>query len=132
MEEETTRQPAAQESPRPPRTSTSGERQGSRSGGKPGFGAGAAPGNPRAQESGASSRRKSSNRYAGWGDGIDRVWCTARLQEPAQGFPVHSRIAATRPVVVVDRREGEVLLCDGEHWGDHRWPHLPIDECPVE
>ncbi|MGI9254998.1 MAG: hypothetical protein ACR2J8_14745, partial [Thermomicrobiales bacterium] len=62
-------------------------------------------------------RRKSTSRYTGWGDGVDRVWCTARHHHPAQFFPVHSRIAATRPVVVVDQRDGEVLHCDGEHWG---------------
>ncbi len=115
----------------------SGERQGGgRPGGKPssgsGAGAGSGPGSSAVKAQDAGRTRKHAGRYTGWNDGVDRVWCAARVQEPAATFPVHSRVAATRPVVIVDRRETEVLLCDGEHWGDHRWPHLPMDECPEE
>lgn len=116
--------PAQERPPRPQGDRPGGGRPGGRSGG----GGGGAAGVLRPPEQGRT--RKHAGRYAGWGDGVDRVWCAARVHHPAPGFPAQARAAATRPIVVVDRREGEVLLCDGEHWGDHRWPHLPIDECP--
>jgi hypothetical protein len=110
-----------QESSRGPRQG--GDRpSGGRGGGRPPAG--------RPPEEGR--RRKSPGRYTGFNDGIERVWCSARVHHPAPAFPVHSRAAATRPVVVVDQREGEILLCDGEHWGDHRWPHLALEERPEE
>jgi hypothetical protein len=42
---------------------------------------------------------------------------------PPPGFPVQHRTGvATLGPEVVDQRPGFVLICDGSHPGDHRWP----------
>lgn len=68
-------------------------------------------------------RRRGDRRQAGFGDDIERAFCASHLAVPATGFPVQHRtdVATLRPVVV-DRRPGAILLCDGAHPGDHFWP----------
>lgn len=49
--------------------------------------------------------------------------CQRLIPAPPETFPVvHRTGVATFRVVEVARREGEVLLCDRSHHGDHSWP----------
>lgn len=71
------------------------------------------------------TRRKRGNeqRYAGWGDGMDRVYCARAEQFLPETFPVASHAgAATIPATIVGRRPGSVLLCTFSHHGPHVWP----------
>ena len=68
-------------------------------------------------------RRASEQRYAGWGDGIDRVWCTRARKVFPETFPVASHSgAATIPAAIVARRPDHFLLCTFSHHGPHLWP----------
>ena len=73
---------------------------------------------------GEGGRRRGERRaYAGFGDELERAYCAAFYHAPPPGFPVQHRTgAATLRPAVVARREGAVLLCDGAHPGNHRWP----------
>ena len=71
------------------------------------------------------TRRKRSNeqRYTGWGDGIERVYCARAEQFLPQAFPVSSHAgAATIRATIVARRSGGLLLCNFSHHGPHVWP----------
>ena len=72
---------------------------------------------------GGGRRRGERRAYAGFGDEVERAYCAAFYHVPPPGFPVQHRTGMTTlRAAVVDRREGAVLLCDGAHAGDHRWP----------
>jgi hypothetical protein len=71
------------------------------------------------------TRRKRGNeqRYAGWGDGMERVYCARAEQFLPETFPVASHAGAvTIPATIVGRRPGGVLLCTFSHYGPHVWP----------
>ena len=71
------------------------------------------------------TRRKRGNeqRYAGWGDGIERVYCARAEQFLPEAFPVASHAgAATIPATIVARRPDGLLLCTFSHHGPHVWP----------
>jgi hypothetical protein len=71
------------------------------------------------------TRRKRANeqRYAGWGDGIERVVCARAEQYLPETFPVASHAgAATMPATIVARRPDALLLCTFSHHGPHSWP----------
>jgi hypothetical protein len=71
------------------------------------------------------TRRKRANdqRYAGWGDGIERVYCARAAQLLPEIFPVASHAgAATIPATTVARRPDGLLLCTFSHHGPHVWP----------
>ena len=71
------------------------------------------------------TRRKRSNeqRYAGWGDGIERMYCARAEQFLPETFPVASHAgAATIPATIVARRPDALLLCTFSHHGPHSWP----------
>jgi hypothetical protein len=70
-------------------------------------------------------RRKRANeeRYAGWGDGIDRAYCTRAQHALPEIFPVASHSgAATIPATIVARRLDGFLVCTFSHHGPHLWP----------
>lgn len=75
-------------------------------------------------------RRHNEQRYAGFGDGIERAFCTRAERIMPAEFPVTSHAGtATIPRVVVARREGAVLLCTYSHCGEHVWPDgEPVSE----
>ena len=79
-------------------------------------------------------RRKRANeqRYAAWGDGIERAWCARALQFLPESFSVASHPgAATIPATVVARRLDRFLLCTFSHHGPHLWPDGEfVDEEP--
>lgn len=92
----------------------------SRQRGEPSNIAGGPPGRPP-----QDTRRKRGNeqRYAGWGDGLDRVYCARAAQSLPETFPVAPHAgAATIPAVVVARRQDSLLLCTFSHHGPHLWP----------
>ncbi len=106
---------ARNDQPRPP------DRQGpSRQPGEPSSVPGGSPGRPP-----QDTRRKRGNdqRYAGWGDGIERVYCARAEQFLPESFPVASHAgAATIPATIVARRADRLLLCTFSHHGPHIWP----------
>jgi hypothetical protein len=71
------------------------------------------------------TRRKRGNeqRYAGWGDGIERMYCARAEHALPESFPVASHAgAATIPATIVARRSDGLLLCTFSHHGPHLWP----------
>ena len=77
------------------------------------------------------TRRKPGNeqRYAGWGDGTERVYCARAEQFLPETFPVASHAgAATIPATIVAQRPGGVLLCTFSHHGPHAWPNDELAE----
>jgi hypothetical protein len=71
------------------------------------------------------TRRKRGNdqRYAGWGDGIERVYCARAEHFLPESFPVASHAgAATIPATIVAQRPDRILLCTFSHDGPHVWP----------
>ncbi len=92
----------------------------SRQRGEPGSVSGGSSGRP-PQE----TRRKRANeqRYAGWGDGIERAFCARANRLLPEAFPVASHAgAATIPATIVARRPDSLLLCTFSHHGPHLWP----------
>lgn len=103
------------EEPRPP--SRAGP---SRQRGEPSRTSGGSPGRPP-----QDTRRKRGNeqRYAGWGDGIERAYCARAEQFLPESFPVASHAgAATIPTTIVARSPDRILLCTFSHQGPHVWP----------
>ncbi|HEX2280755.1 MAG TPA: hypothetical protein VHG52_03230, partial [Thermomicrobiales bacterium] len=82
------------------------------------------------------NRRKRANeqRYAGWGDGIERAWCARAEQFLPETFPVASHTgAATIRAAVVARRPDRFLICTFSHHGPHHWPDGElVDDEPVK
>jgi len=71
------------------------------------------------------TRRKRGNeqRYTGWADGIERVYCARAEHFLPQVFPVASHAgAATIPATIVARRPSGILLCNFSHHEPHVWP----------
>ena len=71
------------------------------------------------------SRRRRSNdqRYAGWGDTIERAYCSRAAYCLPSTFPVESHAgAATIAAAMVARRSDVILLCTFSHHGPHAWP----------
>ena len=80
-------------------------------------------GSPRRPPQDSRRKRANEQRYAGWGDGIERVVCARAEQFPPETFPVASHAgAATIPATVVARRPDALLLCTFSHHGPHSWP----------
>lgn len=78
-------------------------------------------GPPRPDE-GRRKKGSPAARYAGWGDGIERVACARLSHTPPPGFPVTPRPGvATLPLRHVAVRPDAVLLCDDSHTGPHLW-----------
>ncbi|MBW3633537.1 MAG: hypothetical protein KY456_10985 [Chloroflexi bacterium] len=74
-------------------------------------------------------RRGSDQRYAGWGDGIERVYCSRAAHFLPATFPVESHSgAATIAAAIVARRPDILLLCAFSHHGPHAWPNGEIVE----
>jgi hypothetical protein len=68
-------------------------------------------------------KRGSEQRYAGWRDGIERVYCARSRQLLPEVFPVASHAGtATMPAATVARRAENLLLCTFSHHGPHIWP----------
>ena len=68
-------------------------------------------------------RRGNDQRYAGWGDGIERVYCNRAAHFLPETFPVASHAgAATIAATVVATRADSQLLCTFSHHGPHEWP----------
>jgi hypothetical protein len=88
--------------------------------GEPSTGPGSSPGRPP-----QDTRRKRGHeqRYAGWGDGIERAYCVHAAHALPQIFPVASHAgAATVAATIVARRPDALLLCTFSHFGPHVWP----------
>lgn len=88
--------------------------------GEPGRVSGGSPGRPP-----QDTRRKRGNdqRYASWGDGIERVYCALAEHFLPESFPVASHAgAATIPATIVAQRPDGILLCTFSHYGPHVWP----------
>jgi hypothetical protein len=71
------------------------------------------------------TRRKRGNdqRYAGWGDGVERLYCARAAHILPESIPVASHAgAATIPANIVARRADRILLCTFSHHGPHIWP----------
>jgi hypothetical protein len=88
--------------------------------GEPGKVPGGSPGRPP-----QDTRRKRGNeqRYAGWGDGVERVYCASAAHFLPESFPVASHAgAATLPATIVARHAERLLLCTFSHHGPHVWP----------
>ena len=68
-------------------------------------------------------KRTIQQRYAGWGDGIERAYCARAQQLLPETFPVASHSSATTiPATIVARRPESFLLCTFSHHGPHLWP----------
>ena len=68
-------------------------------------------------------KRGSEQRYAGWGDGIERMYCARAEHSLPETFPVASHAgAATISPTIVARRPDGFLLCTFSHYGPHLWP----------
>ena len=68
-------------------------------------------------------RRGNEQRYAGWGDEIERAYCARAAQSLPETFPVASHAGvATIPATIVARRPDALLLCTYSHHGPHAWP----------
>ncbi len=82
-----------------------------------------AGGSPRRPPQDTRRKRANEQRYAGWGDGIERVFCIRAEQLLPETFPVASHAgAATIPATIVARRPDALLLCTFSHHGPHSWP----------
>lgn len=80
-------------------------------------------GSPRRPSQDIRRKRANEQRYAGWGDGIERVFCARAEQVLPETFPVASHAgAATIPATIVARRSDAFLLCTFSHHGPHSWP----------
>jgi hypothetical protein len=90
-------------------------------------------GSPRRPPQDTRRKRGNEQRYAGWGDGIKRLFCARSKQLLPQTFPVASHPgAATIPAAIVARRPDALLLCTFSHHGPHSWPDGElVDEGPA-
>jgi hypothetical protein len=88
-------------------------------------------GAPRQSDEPRRKRATPERRYAGWNDGIERVFCVQVEHRLPAAFPVQSRAGvATIPATIVGRRPAAVLLCTFDHAGPHVWPdgEIVVDE----
>jgi hypothetical protein len=107
---------ARYDQPRPPDRQQGPSRQRGEASSVPG----GSPGRPP-----QDTRRKRGNdqRYAGWGDGIERVYCAHAAHFLPECFPVASHAGATTiAAAIVARRADRLLLCTFSHHGPHSWP----------
>ena len=80
-------------------------------------------GSPRRPPQDTRRKRANEQRYAGWGDEIERAYCARAQQFLPEVFPVASHAgAATIPASIVARRASALLLCTFSHYGPHIWP----------
>ena len=80
-------------------------------------------GSPRRPPQDNRRKRANEQRYAGWGDGSERVFCARSKQLLPEAFPVASHAgAATVSATIVGRRPDGLLLCTFSHYGPHLWP----------
>ena len=80
-------------------------------------------GSPRRPPQDNRRKRANEQRYAGWADGSERVFCARSKQLLPEVFPVASHAgAATVPTSIVARRPNGFLLCTFSHHGPHLWP----------
>ena len=111
--------------------SRSTDRQGSsRQRGDPSNVPGGSPGRPPQD---TRRKRGGEQRYAGWGDGIERMYCARAEQFLPETFPVASHAGgATIPATIVARRPDGLLLCTFSHQGPHLWPDGElVDDKPM-
>jgi hypothetical protein len=116
---------ARNEGPRPT------DRQGSsRQRGEPGNPPSGSPGRPPQD---TRRRRGTEQRYAGWGDEIERAYCSRAAQSLPETFPVASHGGvATIAATIVARRPNALLLCTFSHHGPHAWPNGElVDDGPA-
>jgi hypothetical protein len=74
-------------------------------------------------------RRGNDQRYAGWGDGLERAYCSRAAHFLPTTFPVESHAgAATIAAAIVARRPNILLLCPFSHRGPHAWPDGEVVE----
>jgi len=74
-------------------------------------------------------RRGNDQRYAGWGDGFERSFCSRAGHFLPATFPVESHaVAATIAAAIVARRPESILLCTFSHHGSHVWPDGEVVE----
>jgi hypothetical protein len=74
-------------------------------------------------------RRGNDQRHAGWGDGLQRAFCSRAEHSLPTTFPVESRAgAATIAGAVVAHRPDILLLCPFSHHGPHAWPDGEVVE----
>ena len=96
--------------------------------GEPGSPPGAGASSGRAAQD-SRRRRGGDQRYAGWGDGIERAYCSRAVHFLPATFPVESHTgAATFARAIVARRPDMLLLCPFTHHGPHAWPNGEIVE----
>jgi hypothetical protein len=90
-------------------------------------------GSPRRPPQDNRRKRTNEQRYAGWGDEIERVFCARAEQILPEAFPVASHAgAATIPATIVARRPDALLLCTFSHHGPHSWPNGElVDDGPA-
>lgn len=90
-------------------------------------------GSPRRPPQDTRRKRANEQRYAGWGDGIERLFCARTKQLLPQTFPVASHPGAvTIPATIVARRPDALLLCAFSHHGAHSWPDgVLVDDGPA-
>jgi hypothetical protein len=80
-------------------------------------------GSPRRPPQDNRRKRANEQRYAGWGDSTERVFCARSKQILPEVFPVASHAGApTVPATIVARRPDGFLLCTFSHHGPHSWP----------
>jgi hypothetical protein len=80
-------------------------------------------GSPRRPPQDNRRKRANEQRYAGWGDSTERVFCARSKQILPEVFPVASHAGApTVPATIVARRPDGFLLCTFSHHGPHLWP----------
>ena len=91
-------------------------------------------GSPRRPPQENRRKRTIQQRYAGWGDGIERAYCARAQQLLPETFPVASHSGATTiPATIVARRPESFLLCTFSHHGPHLWPDGElVDDEPVK
>jgi hypothetical protein len=81
---------------------------------------------PRTPGSDNTGKGQSATRkfvFTAWGDAVDRDLCCHALAEPPERTPISGRTGlATAAWVVVDHRDGRVLICNRLHAGDCAWP----------
>jgi hypothetical protein len=76
-------------------------------------------------------RRGNDQRYASWGDGIERTFCSRAAHLLPVTFPVESHAgAATIAMSIVARRPDSLLLCPFNHHGPHAWPDGEVVDDP--
>jgi hypothetical protein len=90
--------------------------------------------NQRNSEPGDANRQRPKidrSLMSGFGDGVERAFCSAVASRPPRGYPVQHRTGVTvKMPIIVAEGESSLLFCDCEHTGPHIWPNGDIVERP--